>query len=161
MTVQVWKERIKILLISLFISSVANYIFTSKSGQGITPAEALPGLLILACCVAAGCLLEGIASRILPKNLPDIVYVSGVAILVSIPGLLPFSNFCIEHIEKIDLMSLITVLMAYTGISIGKDLGTFKQQGAAIIVVALITFFGTFFGSLLIGQLVLSLTGVT
>ncbi|MCH3951608.1 MAG: hypothetical protein LKE33_11850 [Acidaminococcus sp.] len=160
MTVQEWVQRIKVLLVSLCIASVANYILTGKSGAAVSPLEALPGLLILAACVLLATLVENIISMILPKNFPDIVYISLAAILISIPGLFPFSEFCIAHIEKVELMSLITVLMAYTGISVGKDLNTFRQQGISIVVVSLITFFGTFFGSVIIGQAVLSLTGV-
>ncbi|MCC8125845.1 MAG: hypothetical protein LIO92_00370 [Clostridiales bacterium] len=139
---------------------MGNFISTMKSGEGITPPEAFPGLIVLAVCVLLGCLLHEMVDMALPKNLPDIVYISLVAILVSIPGLFPFSDICNVWMDKVDLMSLITVLMAYTGISIGKDLGTFKQQGAAIVIVALITFFGTFIGSVLIGQTVLGLSGV-
>lgn len=160
MSAQVWISRIKILLISAGIASVANYIFSSKAGQAVTPLEAVPGLLFLIGCAVAGCLIHELVSMVLPKNLPNIVYMSLVAILVSIPGLFPFSDFCIAQMGKIELMSVITTLMAYTGISIGKDLGSFKKQGPAIIVVALITFFGTFIGSVLIAQTILGLSGL-
>ncbi len=160
MFASVWIERAAVLGISLVIASIGNYIVTNASGSATPPLEALPGLLILAGCVIAGELLHSIAGRILSGNLPDIVYISAVAISISIPGLFPFSDVCIARMDQIDLMSLITVLMAYTGISIGKDLGTFKQQGVAIIIVALITFFSTFVGSVLIGEAVLHMTGV-
>lgn len=160
MSVKVWGSRIKILLISACIASVANYIFTSRAGNAVTPLEAVPGFLFLIGCALAGCLIHEAVSMVLPKNLPNIVYMSLVAVLLSVPGLFPFSDYCIAQMDKIELMSVITTLMAYTGISIGKDLGSFKQQGPAIIVVSLITFFGTFIGSVLIAQTVLGLSGL-
>lgn len=160
MSIQVWSNRIKILLISAGIASVSNYIFSSRAGQAVTPFEAAPGFLFLIGCAVAGCLVHELVSMVLPKNLPNIVYMSLIAVLLSIPGLFPFSDYCITQMDKIELMSVITTLMAYTGISIGKDLGNFKKQGPAIIVVALLTFLGTFIGSLLIAQTVLSLIGL-
>lgn len=40
----------------------------------------------------------------------------------------------------------------------GQD--TFKKQGLAIVVVAIITFFGTYVGSALIAEIILRLTHV-
>ena len=44
--------------------------------------------------------------------------------------------------------------------SIGKDVDTFKEQGLAIVIVAIFTFAGTFLGSTIIAQIILKMTGV-
>ena len=61
--------------------------------------------------------------------------------------------------NKIGLLPLCTPILAYAGISLGKDFGTFKSQGIAIVCVALLTFVGTYVGSAVIAEVVLRLTG--
>ena len=61
---------------------------------------------------------------------------------------------------KIGLLPLCTPILAYAGISAGKDLDTFKKQGFAIVCTALIAFIGTYIGSAIIAQIVLRLSGV-
>lgn len=59
-----------------------------------------------------------------------------------------------------NLMSLCTPILAYAGISIGKDLDEFKKQGLGIMCTAIAAFTGTYVGSALIAQVVLMMTGV-
>ena len=70
------------------------------------------------------------------------------------------ADYAIEQIGKIGLLPLCTPILAYAGISIGKDVDTFKKQGFAIVVVAIFTFAGTFLGSTIIAQIILKMTGV-
>jgi len=56
-------------------------------------------------------------------------------------------------------MALCTPILAYAGIAIGKDLDEFKKQGVTIVIVAILTFIGTFIGSAVIAQVVLKATG--
>ena len=83
-----------------------------------------------------------------------------IAILITIPGVSPIADYAIEQIGKIGLLPLCTPILAYAGISIGKDVDTFKKQGFAIVVVAIFTFAGTFLGSTIIAQIILKMTGV-
>ena len=46
------------------------------------------------------------------------------------------------------------------GIAAGKDLKTFREQGAAIVLTTLVALVGTFVGSAIIAQLVMKWTGV-
>ena len=66
----------------------------------------------------------------------------------------------VSPIGKIGLLPLCTPILAYAGISIGKDVDTFKEQGLAIVIVAIFTFAGTFLGSTIIAQIILKMTGV-
>jgi hypothetical protein len=58
------------------------------------------------------------------------------------------------------LISLTTVLLAYAGISMGKDLGDFKKVGVKGVIVTFFVIFGTYVGSALIAQVVLMYTGM-
>lgn len=160
MNAAVWVKRIKCLVIVCVFASIGNWISTMKAGAPVTPLEAVPGLLILLAVTLVGCLIYELINKVWSKNLPAIAYISLVAILVTVPGLFPFADYCIASMNKIGLLPLCTPILAYAGISIGKDLDTFKEQGVAIVVIALFTFVGTFIGSAIIAQIVLGITGV-
>lgn len=141
---------IRIFLISAVLFIIGNYI-----GFGVAPLDAVPGMIILLVIVLAGYYM----AKVIPLRLPAIAYVSALAIIASIPGV-PGSQYVLQYVGRIQFLALTTPVLAYAGISVGKDLEGFKKQGLKIIVVALLTFTGTFIGSAIVAQIVLSLTGV-
>lgn len=160
MDAAVWFKRIKCLVLVCIFASIGNFISTSKAGNPVTPLEAVPGLVLLLLCTLVGCIIYELINKVSPKNLPgDRLY------LIYCdpdhdPGVSPIADYAIEQIGKIGLLPLCTPILAYAGISIGKDVDTFKKQGFAIVVVAIFTFAGTFLGSTIIAQLILKMTGV-
>ena len=160
MDAAVWFKRIKCLVLVCIFASIGNFISTSKAGNPVTPLEAVPGLVLLLLCTLVGCIIYELINKVSPKNLPAIAYISFIAILIPIPGVSPIADYAIEQIGKIGLLPLCTPILAYAGISIGKDMDTFKEQGLAIVIVAIFTFAGTFLGSTIIAQIILKMTGV-
>ncbi len=140
----------RIFVVTAILSLIGNFI-----GFDISPIAALPGMLILFVLVILGYWL----SQVSPIKLPSIAYISALAIIASIPGV-PGADFVNQYTGKVEFLALTTPILAYTGISIGKDLGTFKQQGLKIVLVTLLTFVGTYVGSAIIAEVVLRLTGV-
>ena len=153
MDAAVWFKRIKCLVLVCIFASIGNFISTSKAGNPVTPLEAVPGLVLLLLCTLVGCIIYELINK-------AIAYISFIAILITIPGVSPIADYAIEQIGKIGLLPLCTPILAYAGISIGKDVDTFKKQGFAIVVVAIFTFAGTFLGSTIIAQIILKMTGV-
>lgn len=141
---------LRVLAITAVITVLGNYV-----GYKVPPLEAVPGLFILVLLSVLGYGL----SKIIPFDIPSIAYISALAIVSSLPGV-PGSDLVVRYVGKVQFLALCTPILAYAGISIGKDLNAFKQQGAKLVVVALLTFIGTFVGSAIIAQIVLSLTGV-
>ncbi|MEG1782258.1 MAG: hypothetical protein RR253_03305 [Oscillospiraceae bacterium] len=156
----VWATRIKVLVISGVFASLANTISTMKSGNVVMPLEALPGIAMMIAMIIVGCLAQQLIEGVFKFHLPTIVYISMVSILASIPGFSPIAGYVIEQFNKIGLLPLCTPILAYAGISIGKDLDDFKKQGFAIICVSLLTFIGTFVGSAVVAQVVMTITHV-
>ena len=146
MDAAVWFKRIKCLVLVCIFASIGNFISTSKAGNPVTPLEAVPGLVLLLLCTLVGCIIYELINKVSPK--------------ITIPGVSPIADYAIEQIGKIGLLPLCTPILAYAGISIGKDVDTFKEQGLAIVIVAIFTFAGTFLGSTIIAQIILKMTGV-
>ena len=83
-----------------------------------------------------------------------------MTILLTIPGFSPIAEWAIDATNKVGLLPLCTPILAYAGISLGKDLDTFKKQGVSIVIIALFTFTGTYIGSAIIAEIILRSTGV-
>ena len=155
-----WVVRIKVLCISGIFVTIANFITTWKGGAPVPPLEAVPAMLGMFAIVVAGCLIQELFEHLLHIKLPGILFISGLTVLLSIPGFSPVAEWMAVEFNKVSLLALCTPILAYAGISIGKDLEDFKKQGFAIMCVACLTFVGTYVGSAFVAQLVLQATHV-
>lgn len=143
------KDCVIVLLIMIVGSLFANVIGT-KAGV----LESLPGLFLLAGIALLGILM----ARYLPGNIPSVAYVVTLGCILTYPGV-PGSAFITEHVAKVGFVNLCTPLLAYAGISIGKDMDAFSKSGWRIIVVACVVFTGTYIGSAIIAQAILKYLG--
>ena len=160
MTKDNWFVYIKVLVLSAVFASIGNWINTIKAGAPVTPLDSLPGMLLLFIITVLGLVVWDLIGKATGgKNLPAIAYISLIAIIMTIPGF-PGAEFTAASINKIGLLPLCTPILAYAGISIGKDLDAFRKQGFAIVMVALFAFIGTYIGSAIIAQIVLKVTGI-
>ncbi len=116
--------------------------------------ESIPGMLLLMAMVGLGVL----ANRCVWKKLPSVAYIVTIACIVTVPGF-PGAAWISEKVKHVHFLALCTPILAYVGISIGKDLGMLKKTGWKIIVVGFTVFIGTFLGSAVIAELVLRATG--
>ncbi|GKT29738.1 hypothetical protein ADUPG1_001261, partial [Aduncisulcus paluster] len=56
-------------------------------------------------------------------------------------------------------LALTSPILAYAGVSIGKDLDTFKKSGWRIVIVSIFVMVSTYIGSAAIAQSVLKFMG--
>ncbi len=145
-----FSDAFRIFVITAVIAVVGNFV-----GFKVNPIDAIPGMLILLVLVSIGYVL----AKVSPIKLPSIAYISALAIIASIPGV-PGAEYVNKYVGQVQFLALCTPILAYAGISIGKDMESFKKQGAKIVLTAFLTFIGTFIGSALIAQVILKLTGV-
>lgn len=149
------KSTIRVLIIAGIITLVGNTIFTYRQGMEVVmPWEAAVGMVLLGVIVVLGLLL----AKAVPIKIPSVAYIALIGILLSIPGN-PVSDFFLAQTAKVQFLALCTPVLAYAGVSIGKDIGSFAKLGPKIVVVALLVFTGTFLGSAVIAQLILKLIG--
>ena len=154
-----WFTKMKVLVMTGIFASIANYISTYKAGDPVYPWDIIPGMLFLLVAILLGCLVEQLALKVKIK-LPNIIYISLISILMGVPQLFPFAETYVAEIDKISLLALCTPILAFAGISIGKDLDEFRKQGVGIVFVALITIGGLYLGGVVTAQLMLMATGI-
>ena len=109
-----------------------------------------PVLLLIALCAA------GLA-HVIPLKLPTVAYCSILGLLCACP-LSPVSQFVIESAGKINFTAPLTMVGAFAGMSISNQLKMFFKQGWKLIIITVLVMTGTFFGSLVVAQVVLGLT---
>lgn len=115
--------------------------------------ESLPGICIL---ILISLISVGI-SKLIPLKLPIIAYCSIIGLLAACP-LSPVRDFVIESAGKINFTAPLTMVGAYAGISISDQIKEFAKQGWKMILIGFLVMTGTFIGSAVISQIMLSLT---
>lgn len=141
-----------IILLFIFsvITVVGNYL-----GYKHPMTDSLVGMGILSLITLAGVWLE----RELPFNISSIIYISVFGILLAYPGM-PTSEFVLHYVSQVELLSIVTVFLAYVGIGMGKSWDEFKALGWRAIVITILVIAATYYGAAIVAHIVLVLTGV-
>ena len=141
---------ILLLIIFSIITVIGNYL-----GYKHPMTDSLIGMAILSVITLIGVWLE----RYLPLNISSILYISIMGILIAFPGM-PTSKFVLYYVSKIELLSIVTVFLAYVGIGMGKSWDEFKALGWRAVVITVLVIAATYYGAAIVAHIVLVLTGV-
>lgn len=141
-----------ILLLAIFsiITVIGNYI-----GYKHPIADSLVGMAILSIITLAGLWME----RELPLNISSIIYISVIGIILAFPGM-PTADFLAYYVSKVELISIVTVFLAYVGIGMGKSWNEFKALGWRAIIITILVISSTYLGAAIVAHIVLVVTGV-
>lgn len=116
----------------------------------------IPGILILLGITLVGLVL----ASVIPLKIPAMIYISIIALVISLPCFGEFANYIFQATNNINTLGLCTVILAYSGVAIGKNWFEFKKMGWKGIVITILVIVGTFLGSALIAQVVLKAQGI-
>ena len=141
---------ILLLIIFSIITVIGNYL-----GYKHPMTDSLVGMGILSLITLVGVWLE----RELPLNVSSILYISIIGILLAFPGM-PTSKFVLYYVSQIELLSIVTVFLAYVGIGMGKSWDEFKALGWRAIVITVLVIAATYYGAAIVAHIVLVATGV-
>lgn len=140
----------------LLMSVVAIVAFIGNwVGYDVLSWEAAIGMVILVVIVLLGFIMK----RIIPLNIPSVVYVIAIGIVASIPEA-PWGTFVVEMTGNIQLLAIATPILAYAGIAIGRSWADFTKMGWRAMVVSLLVLTGTLLGSAIIAEIVLRVQGI-
>ena len=118
--------------------------------------DSLLGVAILAGIATIGAVISSLPYA---NKFPMVFWVSLVGVLISLPGI-PGQPWVIEKTSHITFLATTTPVLAYAGLSLGKDLGAFRRLSWRIIPVALAVTAGTFICATALAQIVLHLEGL-
>ncbi len=130
------------ILIGQFVSS------------GASPIAALPGMLIIIVIAMLALVLKDLV----PLKFPAFAWATLIAFILTLP-MMPTSSVLLSYINKVGFLATTTPILAFAGISVGNKIGILKKISWKLVIVSLIVFASTFFGSALIAQLLLTIQG--
>lgn len=139
----------KMIILSSILVLIGQWV-----GKGISPVQALPGMLLVILVVIMGLGLK----EFFPLKFPAFAWVTLLGLIFSLP-MFPGSSIFMDLTNKVDFLSTTTPILAFAGISVGNKIDILKKLSWKLVVIALIVFTSTFFGSALISQVILSIQG--
>lgn len=128
--------------IMTFIIVAILSVACNMAGYGGKLLESIPGMIIFAVISLAGLTIK----HFVPGNLPAVAYIALIGMLVAMP-FSPVSGFVIYWANKVALMAVVTPILAYAGVIVGRDWREFVKIGWKGVFVSLLVILGTFFVS--------------
>lgn len=135
------------LLFTIISCTICNILGEESLGGS------LAGMLILTLITLVGYFLSYVVPA---KKISAVLWISIIAIFIASP-ISPVSDFVVKSVDNISINAIITPILAYAGIIIGKDWGAFKKVGARGIIVSIFVIIGTFLISSLLGDFFMSI----
>ena len=148
---QKFKTDMPALVISLLFTIISCIICNILGEESL--GGSLAGMLILTLITLVGYFLSYVVPA---KKISAVLWISIIAIFIASP-ILPVSDFVVKSVDNISINAIITPILAYAGIIIGKDWGAFKKVGARGIIVSIFVIIGTFLISSLLGDFFMSI----
>jgi hydrogenase/urease accessory protein HupE len=156
-----WSEAIAVLLIMGVIAVVGNMIGYKEAlgkdltyGQFIADSATGYGIMFAIALLGIAC------SKYVPGKLPMVFWVSILATLSTVPEVSPWAKQVSYYTGKVDFLAIATPILAFAGLSFGKDIEKFKTMSWRIVVVALAVYTGTFICAAIVAQFLLKYEGV-
>lgn len=141
-------EKSKVLALIGIIAILGNWV-----GYDVSPITALPGIILIVLFT-----IIGLSLNVFIPKIPAVIWISLIALIATTP-IFPGNEWIVEKTGKINFMALATPILAYAGLSLGKDLESFKKLGWRIVIVSLVVYTGTFLFATLFAEIVFKLQG--
>ncbi len=148
---QKFKTDMPALVVSLLFTIISCTICNILGEESL--GGSLAGMIILTLITLVGYFLSYVVPA---KKISAVLWISIIAIFIASP-ISPVSDFVVKSVDNISINAIITPILAYAGIIIGKDWGAFKKVGARGIIVSIFVIIGTFLISSLLGDFFMSI----
>ena len=150
-----------VFLILFAVISMAAQAANFYAPIGISTAKtaAIGDMLIGYVILYVGTIIGLILTKTVKIGWPAVLWVSVVLIVVSMPWM-PTHDLVIKYTEPVALLPMATPVLAYAGFAIARnELKLFKSAGWKIVIVACLSFVGSYVMSAAIAHITLKLTG--
>jgi hypothetical protein len=156
-----WSEVTAVLIVMGVIAVIGNTIGYKEAlgkdisyGQFIAESATGYGIMFAIALLGVAC------SKYIPGKLPMVFWVSVIATLSTVPQVSPWAKEIGYYTGKVDFLALATPILAFAGLSFGKDIEKFKTMSWRIVVVALAVYTGTFICAAIVAQFLLKYEGI-
>lgn len=145
-------DQLKILIFCGMIIFIAQYV--NLNGKMNIKLGILGVILMIILSI-----LSVIVKDVTKLKIPSFAWASLFGLLLATPWC-PIQKLVLDITKEYSAASISTCILAIAGISIGNKLVDIKKLSWRIVLVALVVFTGTFFGSALVAQFILKMQGI-
>ena len=117
---------------------------------------AIPGIILVLIISQLALIIKAATPKI---HFPAFAWASLIALVLSMP-FMPTATVFLQYTDKINFLGTTTPILAFAGIAVGNKIDALKRLSWRVLVISLFVFFGTFFGSAIIAQIVLKIQGL-
>ncbi len=125
-------------------------------GFGFGPVEAIPGIIMIIVISQIALIIKAATPKI---HFPAFAWASLIALILSMP-FMPTAQVFLNYTDKVNFLGTTTPILAFAGISVGNKIDALKRLSWRVLIISLFVFFGTFFGSAIVAQIVLKIQGL-
>ena len=144
-------EQLKIMIVVAVMILIGQ-----KIGFGLSVTAAIPGMIL----VVIVAMLALIIKDLLPNlKFPAFAWATMIGLILSMP-FMPTAKIFLEYTNKVNFLATTTPILAFAGISVGNKIPQLKKLSWKILLIAIIVFSSTYFGSAIIAQIVLKIQGI-
>lgn len=130
--------------------------------HGITGKPQVPivqGILGAAVIIAV-CLVSLKIKEAMPNlKFPAFAWATLIGLILSMP-FMPTAKWFLAQTGKIDFLATTTPILAFAGISVGNKVEQLKKISWKLVIIAMVVFCGTYFGSAIVAQIILKMQGI-
>lgn len=138
-----------VLAALLVLAAAISLVLGNWITYRVVPTDALAGMAVVV--VAA---LGEMLKRVVPRRIPAVFWVTVIGMALTAPYW-PGAAWMAAATGKVNFLALSTPLLTYAGLSLAKDLPTFRMLGWRIVATSLAANAGTFLFATLIAQLLM------
>lgn len=127
-----------------------------KIGFGLSVVAAIPGVILIIFIAMMSLIIKDLTPKL---QFPAFAWATMIALILSMP-FMPTANVFLGYTDKVGFLATTTPILAFAGISVGNKIDELKKISWKIVIVAMVVFCGTFFGSAIIAHMVLKFQGI-
>lgn len=135
----------------IFLLAIFSIITTIGNCMGYEHpiSESLIGMAILSLIALLGAWME----KNLPFRIPSIVYIIIVGFILAFP-LVPTSDMVIYYVSEVEIISIVTVFLAYVGIGMGSSWSEIKSLDWKSLVSTMLIITSLYVGSAIVAHFI-------
>ena len=127
-----------------------------KIGNGLSIIEAIPGIILIVIVAMLALIIKDLLPNL---KFPAFAWATMIGLILSMP-FMPTAKLFLEYTNKVNFLATTTPILAFAGISVGNKIPQLKKLSWKILLIAIVVFSSTYFGSALIAQIVLKIQGL-
>lgn len=144
-------EQLKIMIVVAVMILIGQRI-----GFGLSAAAAIPGMILVVIVAMIALIIKDLLPNL---KFPAFAWATMIGLILSMP-FMPTAEFFLEYTNKVSFLGTTTPILAFAGISVGNKIPQLKKLSWKILLIAIIVFSSTYFGSAIISQIVLKIQGI-